>query len=247
MSASTMPTFRPARASATARFAVSVDLPTPPLPDPTAMLWRLTLSAISATRTSSMPSTAPAAALSACSSSAAAARPKPEASATKVATPSEKRTERTYAASCVGSRCSISAAVVMAGLLACMTARCSENVRAPLFFAFILLITPVMERLGGLYERIALAMAGKRSPWGKPPGDKDADGAGSGNSGEPDATPPTGEEKPRGPRNPWLPGGGSEERGRRASNIEDLFKHRGPEGPRRRIGGPGGPNFRMPK
>ncbi len=128
-----------------------------------------------------------------------------------------------------------------------MARGCSENVPAPLFFALILLITRLMERLGGLYERIALAMAGKRSPWGKPPGDKGEDGAGSGASGEPDAVPPTGEEKPRGPRNPWLPGGGSEERGRRGSNIEDLFKHRGPEGPKRRIGGPGGPNFRMPK
>lgn len=99
-----------------------------------------------------------------------------------------------------------------------------------------------MERLGGFIERIALAMAGKRNPWGKP-GGKEAgggvpDGEGSG--------PPSSEDAPRGPRNPWLPGGGSEERPRRSANIEDIFRKRGPEGPRR-TGGPGGPNFRLPQ
>ena len=99
----------------------------------------------------------------------------------------------------------------------------------------------VMERLGGVIERIALAMAGKRSPWGKP-------GKGGGDDGEPDegATPPSGEEAPRGPRNPWLPGGGPEEKPRRSASIEDIFKHRGPEGPKRG-GGPRGPNFRLPQ
>lgn len=99
-----------------------------------------------------------------------------------------------------------------------------------------------MERLGGFYERIALAMAGKRSPWGKPSGDGES---GGGNPGD-EPPPPSGEDKSRGPRNPWLPGGGSEDRGRRSANIEDLFKQRGPEGPKRRLGGPGG-NFRLPK
>ena len=96
-----------------------------------------------------------------------------------------------------------------------------------------------MERLGGFYDRIVLAMAGKRSPWGKQPED-------NGPAPEPDEpeTSPTGEETPRGPRNPWLPGGGSEERGRRSPNIEDIFRQRGgPEGPRR---GGGGPRFRVP-
>jgi membrane protease subunit HflK len=88
-------------------------------------------------------------------------------------------------------------------------------------------------------------MAGKRSPWGKPTGDSDGSGAGPGDGGE---TPPTGEDTPRGPRNPWLPGGGNEDRPRRSANIEDIFKHRGPEGPRRsKGGGPGGPNFRLPQ
>lgn len=106
-----------------------------------------------------------------------------------------------------------------------------------------------MERLGGLYERIVLAMAGKRSPWGKP-GDKPPEdgepGAGESEGSGPEATPPKGEDRPRGPRNPWLPGGGSEDRGRRSANIEDLFKQRGPEGPKR-FGGPGGPKFTLPK
>lgn len=86
-------------------------------------------------------------------------------------------------------------------------------------------------------------MAGKRGPWGKPGGSEegppDDEGA--------DNPPPTGEEAPKGPRNPWLPGGGSEDRGRRSANIEDLFRQRGPEGPRRRLGGPDGPQFRLPK
>ena len=87
-------------------------------------------------------------------------------------------------------------------------------------------------------------MAGKRSPWGKPTGD----GSGEGPEDEGSETPPTGEDAPKGPRNPWLPGGGSEERPRRSANIEDIFKHRGPEGPRRlRGGGGGGPNFRLPE
>ncbi len=102
-----------------------------------------------------------------------------------------------------------------------------------------------MERLGGFYERIVLAMAGKRSPWGKP-GDKPPEDGEPGAGGEPEATPPKGEDQPRGPRNPWLPGGGSEDRGRRSANIEDLFKQRGPEGPKR-FGGPGGPKFTLPK
>lgn len=100
--------------------------------------------------------------------------------------------------------------------------------------------------MGGLIERIALAMAGKRNPWGKASGD------GGGKGDGPDGGGPSGDGAPRGPRNPWLPGGGSGdgERPRRSANIEDLFKHRGPEGPRRRTGGPGGPggpNFRLPQ
>ena len=99
-----------------------------------------------------------------------------------------------------------------------------------------------MERTGGWLEKIALAMAGKKSPWGKG-GDGDGEPEGSG-EGE---TPPTGENKPRGPRNPWLPGGGGGDKPRRSANIEDIFRQRGPAGPRRVGGGGGGPNFRLPQ
>jgi membrane protease subunit HflK len=87
-----------------------------------------------------------------------------------------------------------------------------------------------MERLGGLIERITLAMAGKRSPWGKPTGDSEGSGERP-DDGDGESTPPTGEDNPRGPRNPWLPGGG-EERPRRSANIEDIFKHRAAAGAR---------------
>lgn len=94
-------------------------------------------------------------------------------------------------------------------------------------------------------------MAGKRNPWGKPSGGSGSDGSGDGGSGDGNGDAPGGDEpssgKPDGPRNPWLPGGSGKSGGpRRTANIEDLFKQRGPED-RRRGGGPGGPNFRMPE
>lgn len=110
--------------------------------------------------------------------------------------------------------------------------------------------------MGGFFERFGLAMAGKRNPWGSSSGGSgDGDDGGSGSDG--DTSGGDGDDKggdappPRGPRNPWLPGGGSgggSDRPRRSANIEDIFKNRGPEGPRRRGGGgPGGPNFRIPQ
>jgi membrane protease subunit HflK len=87
-------------------------------------------------------------------------------------------------------------------------------------------------------------MAGKRNPWGKKDGIEPTDEP----SGEkPDDAPPA-----KGPRNPWLPPGGGTrgEPPRRSASIEDIFKNRGPEGPRRSVkfggGGPGGPNFGLP-
>lgn len=87
-----------------------------------------------------------------------------------------------------------------------------------------------------------LAMAGKNNPWGgsgkddEPQGDgPSGDGAGGNGGGGSD-----------GPRNPWLPGGGEPGK-RRSASIEDIFKGRGPEGPRRSGGGPGGPSFRLPE
>lgn len=96
-----------------------------------------------------------------------------------------------------------------------------------------------------------LAMAGKRNPWGKPQGSDGSEGESSGAAGDPSAEPPGAEnpspsKPPRGPRNPWLPPGGGEPP-RRSASIEDIFKTRGPEGPRRiGGGGPGGPNFSLP-
>jgi len=95
-----------------------------------------------------------------------------------------------------------------------------------------------MKSIGGAFARGALAMAGKRSPWGG--GDKGGEGsagdtgdAGVGDGGgEPDApgAPPT---PPRGPRNPWLPPG--EAPPRRSASIEDIFRSK-----ERKPGGPGG-------
>lgn len=97
-----------------------------------------------------------------------------------------------------------------------------------------------MQRLDGWKERLGLAsrglaMAGRKNPWG---------GAGKGDEPGEDAP---GGDGPRGegPRNPWLPGGGEPGK-RRSASIEDIFKNRGPEGPRR-AGGPGGPTFRLPE
>ena len=95
-----------------------------------------------------------------------------------------------------------------------------------------------MEKSGGLLDRIVLAMAGKKNPWGKPGGGGEPEGGG-------EDSPQSGDDKPSGPRNPWLPGGG--ERPRRSANIEDIFRQRGPEGPRRQGGGGGGPRFRLPE
>jgi membrane protease subunit HflK len=82
-----------------------------------------------------------------------------------------------------------------------------------------------------------LVMAGKNNPWG-----------GSGKGDEPGDDGPSGDGGggPDGPRNPWLPSGGEPGK-RRSASIEDIFKGRGPEGPRRSGGGIGGPGFRLPE
>jgi membrane protease subunit HflK len=79
-------------------------------------------------------------------------------------------------------------------------------------------------------------MAGKNNPWGGGSGgDEPGDGGPRGEDGS-----------GQGPRNPWLPGGGEPGK-RRSASIEDIFKNRGPEGPRRSGGGGGGPTFRLPE
>lgn len=89
-------------------------------------------------------------------------------------------------------------------------------------------------------------MAGK-NPWGGGGGSSDEPGgdqpAGDGNDSGGDSGSNGG-----GPRNPWLPGGGEPGK-RRSASIEDIFKNRGPEGPRRAGGGGGngGGGFRFPE
>ncbi|ANY18690.1 Modulator of FtsH protease HflK [Tsuneonella dongtanensis] len=106
-----------------------------------------------------------------------------------------------------------------------------------------------MDMNDGLGRVIGLAMAGK-SPWGggkKPEGEPEVPSTGDDpvQPGKPAAdTPADDKPKRKGPRNPWLPVG---DEPRRSASIEDIFKHRGPEGPRRTIGGGGGPGFRLPE
>ncbi|HEX5644480.1 MAG TPA: protease modulator HflK [Erythrobacter sp.] len=94
-------------------------------------------------------------------------------------------------------------------------------------------------------KSIGLAMAGKKNPWGGGSGGDDGGNA-EPPSGE-DQSPTDGGDKSSGPRNPWLPGGGGSDDKRRSASIEDIFRSRGPEGPRRSGGGPRGPNFRLPQ
>ena len=96
-------------------------------------------------------------------------------------------------------------------------------------------------RAWGVRSWAGLAMAGK-SPWGGKGNGSNETGDGGGDGGGDDA----GSGKPNGPRNPWLPPGSGGEP-RRSASIEDLFKNRGPEGPRRGGGGSRGPNFRLPQ
>jgi len=92
--------------------------------------------------------------------------------------------------------------------------------------------------LDGFKRSIGLAMAGK-SPWG---GGSGSDGGDSSGDGEGASGPESGGGD--GPRNPWLPGDDGERR--RSARIDDIFRQRGPEGPRRG-GRHGGPRLRMPE
>ncbi len=97
-----------------------------------------------------------------------------------------------------------------------------------------------MQIFDGVKKSIGLAMAGKKNPWGSgSSGGSGGKSNGGGSDGESGGEDSGGE----GPRNPWLPGG---DKGRRSANIEDIFKNRGPEGPRR-SGGGGGAGFKLPE
>ena len=100
-----------------------------------------------------------------------------------------------------------------------------------------------MKTIGDAIARGALAMAGRKSPWGG--GDK-GEAEGAGETGDAGGTasagdPPDKPDAPKGPRNPWLPGG--EQPPRRSANIEDIFRagRKGPGG-----GGGGGSGGGMP-
>lgn len=107
-----------------------------------------------------------------------------------------------------------------------------------------------MRKLGDAIAKGALAMAGRRSPWGG------SENGGSGAEPDGDGTPPSGPdgdpetppEAPKGPRNPWLPQG--ETPPRRAAGLDELFRQRGGgnKGSGDRSGGGGGGGFpRLPR
>lgn len=78
-------------------------------------------------------------------------------------------------------------------------------------------------------------MAGRKSPWGG--GDKGPSGDGAEGESAGGGEPP--EDKPRGPRNPWLPPESAPPR--RSANLEDLFRTK--TGGQRPGGGGGGSGF----
>jgi membrane protease subunit HflK len=100
-----------------------------------------------------------------------------------------------------------------------------------------------MQLFDGFKKNLGLAMAGKKNPWG---GSGSSGSNGGGDDGDSDGGGSSGNDD--GPRNPWLPGGGDggKRGGRKSANIEDIFKNRGPEGPRR-AGGGGGGGFSFPE
>lgn len=93
-----------------------------------------------------------------------------------------------------------------------------------------------MSTIGTFAKNIGLAMAGK-NPWGA--------GSGKGSGEEPSGDGDSSDgNKPKGPRNPWLPGGGDEPR--RSANVEDIFKRRG-GGHGGGSGGGSGGGFKIPE
>lgn len=95
-----------------------------------------------------------------------------------------------------------------------------------------------MREIGSAIARGALAMAGRRSPWGG--GNRGGSKGGSETDGESETAGEEPSDPSNGPRNPWLPPG--EGPPRRSASIEDIFRAR--EG---RRGGGGGGIPRMPQ
>lgn len=112
--------------------------------------------------------------------------------------------------------------------------------RRTLFFTTCRSYNVGMMTIGGALARGVLAMSGRRSPWGGNDGKGADTGAGADGEGTSDGAPESAPERgtDRGPRNPWLPpSGGNERPPRRSAGIEDIFKSRDPQ---RRFGGGGG-------
>ena len=91
-----------------------------------------------------------------------------------------------------------------------------------------------MTVIGDVIARGVSAMAGRRSPWGSGGNDGQEETGPEGAGPSAEAGDPAKSDAPRGPRNPWLPGGDATPP-RRSASIEDIFRSRGPRG-----GGGGG-------
>ncbi len=97
-----------------------------------------------------------------------------------------------------------------------------------------------MKVFGDAIAKGVVAMTGRKSPWG---GGSDGETPEVESGESPDGDQPS--DPPKGPRNPWLPGGG-ETPPRRSASIEDIFKSRDP-GQRRGSGGGGGGFPQLPR
>ena len=95
-----------------------------------------------------------------------------------------------------------------------------------------------MTVIGDVIARGVSAMAGRRSPWGGGGNDGQEETGPEGAGPSSEAGDPAKSDAPRGPRNPWLPGGDATPP-RRSASIEDIFRSRGPRGG----GGGGGGGF----
>src|SRR3990167_5984423 len=206
MSASTNPTLTPRRCSATARLAARVDLPTPPLPLPTAMIVIVLFSAVIAMRTSLTPATASRPARNLSPSGWRSSTASPDTSSTTANSPLSSSNRNPD----VRPSLSVAAAAVrraMSVLWSVMSAadrhariNCHPFSRAPPVNRARRPYKSLMnDNIDGnigrrsprglrqFFEAISLMV---NSPWGSGPKGGDGDGSGDG--------------KKPGPRNPWV-------------------------------------------